>query len=294
MEAGQKQRDRRPHVVVRQASRSSGAIVGARIARKLGFYSLIAFIMLPFIFVFWFMVTTSLKPVVDIQSPDFKWIFTPVLSNYQKVLTQTDFGQALINSGVISTIATAIGLLLGVPAAWAISREDRDVALFVLAARIVPPMALVVPWFVILASVGLVDSYLGMITAHVLLVLPIVVWFMVGFFHDFPEELEQAALVDGATRLRALVSVVVPVSRGGIAAVAVLAFVFSWNNLVYSIALSGNETKTVTVALLTFITDASVEWGSITAGATLLTIPVVLLAFVAQRQIIDGLGQSLG
>lgn len=254
------------------------------------FYVILAIVFTPFVFVFFYMVTTSLKSPLDVSNIDALWVFTPTLDNYTQVLERTDFVRYTINSLVVGLGSVGLAVLIGVPAAYAIARYTAPrTAMFVLLARVTPGITFLIPWFIILAGLRWVDSFQGLILAHLLVTLPMVTWLMIGFFEEIPGEIVDSAKVDGASTMRTLLSVVLPMTRGGLAAASILAFIFSWNHFMFSVVLAGRNTRTLPVAVFEFMSYGQVDWGAICAAATLMTLPVIAIAALVQRQIVQGL-----
>lgn len=265
------------------------------LAKTAGFYLLLAFVLAPFMFVFLYMVTTSFKSPLDINSGSFTWLFTPTLDNYRDVLLGTDFLSFTFNSLVVAGSSTLIALAIGLPAAFAIARYRMPrLGAVILSSRITPGIAFLIPWFIIFSQIGWIDTYQALILSHLLVNLPLVTYLMVSFFEDFPEELLDSAAVDGASAVGTFVKVVLPVTKGGIASAAILGFVFSWNNFLFSVVIAGRETRTLPVAVFEFMSYGSINWGAICAAATVMTLPVIVLALLVQRHIVEGLaGGSL-
>ncbi len=258
--------------------------------RAVGFYTLLAAMLVPFLFVFWYMVTTSLKSPQDLSASTFQWTFTPTLDNYAAVLQQTDFLQFGLNSMIVGLGSVAIALVLGLPAAYAIARyRAPKLALVILSSRITPGITFLIPLFIIFSGMDWIDTYQALIVAHLLITLPMVTWLMIGFFEELPQELIDSARVDGASAVRTFLQVILPVTRGGIAAAGILAFIFSWNHFMFSVVLAGRNTRTLPVAVFEFMSYGQINWGAIAAAATVMTIPVVVLALFAQRHIVQGL-----
>lgn len=260
------------------------------LAGRIGFWVLLALILLPIIGFLYYMIATSFKTRLDITSPTFQWLFTPTLENYQAAFAENDFGTYALNSAVVAVGSTGLALLLGVPAAYAIARGNHlGVAGVILASRITPGIAFLVPWFILFRALGWIDTYQGLIVAHLIVNLPLVIWLMVGYFEGLPGELFDAAAVDGASDTSAFVRIGLPLARNGIAASGILAFIYSWNNFLFSVVLSGRDTATLPVAVFNFMSYGNLDWGAIAAGATIMTLPVLILVMVAQRQILEGL-----
>ena len=255
-----------------------------------GFYLLLALVLVPFVFVFYYMVTTSLKSPADLVAKDFVWLFQPTLDNYKQVFGQTDFLQFALNSMLVGLGSVLIALLLGLPAAYAIARyKAPKIALLVLSSRITPGITFLIPLFIIFSQLKWIDTYQALIIAHLLITLPMVTWFMIGFFEDIPQEIIDSARVDGASATRTFLEVVLPLTRGGIAAASILAFIFSWNHFMFSVVLAGRMTRTLPVAVFEFMSYGQINWGAIAAAATIMTIPVVIMALFVQRHIVQGL-----
>ena len=262
----------------------------SRRLRPIGFYAAVTAVSAPFVLVFVYMAATSLQSPHDIAKPGVRLLFKPTLDNYRQVFAENDIASFALNSFVIAATSTSIALLLGAPAAFALvhCRLNR-IAVVILLSRITPGITLLLPWFIIFTNLGWIDTYKALVLAHLVINLPLVIWMLSNFFQDVPGELIEAARVDGATTQRAFVSVILPTVRAGMAAVGVLAFILSWNSFLFSVVLSVDRTKTLPVAAFNFMSYGSVQWGAIAAVAVIMTLPVVVLALLAQRQIIAGL-----
>ena len=260
------------------------------IFRKTGFYLLVLLCALPTLAVFYYMISTSLKRPNEISGANFDAIFTPTLDNYRAVLEENDFVSFIVNSLIVGVGSTLIGLLVGLPAAYAVAKlKVSRLASIILAGRVAPGIAFLVPWFVIFSRLGWVDTHGVLIAAHLLQNLPLMVFLLVGFMEDVPDDLVDAAKVDGAGLFRTLWSVVFPVARGGIAATAILGFIFSWNHFMFSIVLSGPNTRTLPVAVFNFMSYGSVNWGAITAAAVIMALPAIAVTLMVQKYIVHGL-----
>lgn len=258
--------------------------------RTAGLWLLLALAFTPFLFVFYYMVSTSLKTPLDVTSPDFKWIFTPTLENYRDVFQKTDFASFAINSLIIGFGSVALSLAIGLPAAFVIARYHAPrIAALILSSRITPGITFLIPWFIIFSRLDLVDTYTALIISHLLVTLPLVTWLMISFFEELPQEILDSAQVDGATVPRAFWSIVLPTTRGGIAAAGILAFIFSWNHFMFSVVIAGRDTRTLPVAVFEFMSYGQINWGAIAAAATIMTLPVVVMALFVQRHIVQGL-----
>ena len=242
--------------------------------------------------VYW-LVTMSLKLPVDASARNPKLIFKPIVDNYVSVVQDEKIWGYFLHSSIVALGSTAIALLIGIPAAYVLARYrfpgNADYGFWVLTTRMTPPVAVLIPFFVMYVKTGLIGTHLGLIIAHVALNLSIVVWLMKGFFEDLPGALEEAALVDGATPWQAFAHICLPVALPGIAAVAILSFLFSWNEFLFSLVLAGSSLKTVPIGLYGFIGYQQIRWGELSASAVLMLAPVLLFVGVFQRQLIRGL-----
>jgi multiple sugar transport system permease protein len=245
-----------------------------------------AFLLTPFL---WMVLNAFKTPLQVIRLPP-ELIFQPTLRNFENVFGTQNFMRYIMNSIIIAGGCTLFGLLIGLPAAYSIARfRQNRLAIVILMARMVPGITFLVPLFIIFRTLGMVDTYTSLILAHMLVGLPFIVWVMVPFFESIPRELTEAAVMDGASALRAFVMVVLPLSGPGIVTAAILSFVFSWNNFMFSIVLASSRTRTVPVAIYNFISYAQIDWGGLMAAAVVITLPVLVLAIVTQRYVIRGL-----
>jgi multiple sugar transport system permease protein len=244
----------------------------------------------PPIFVFVWMILTGLKTGVQNIAYPPEFIFTPTMENFRAVFQQHNFFRYLINSLIIAVLATGISLALGLPAAYSIAKyRQGKIGLIILVARMTPFVSYLLPWYIIFRYLGLIDTYLALTTTHLIITLPMVIWLMVPFFESMPAELEDAAMIDGCTRLQSFLIIVLPLARNGIATSAIISFIFSWNQFLFSLILSGPKTKTVPVAVYNFISYGKIDWAGIGAAATLIVLPVSVFAFFVRRTIVQGL-----
>jgi len=239
----------------------------------------------------------SLKSYFDVIAVPPRFVFTPTLANYRSVLADTGFLRAALDSLVVSVGAVTLSLAIGVPFAYAISRFDfrgrEDVAFFILSTRMLPAIVVIVPFVQIFSRIGLTDSYAGLILAHVLVCIALVVWVMRGFFNAIPIELDEAAIVDGASPLRTFFSIVLPLARPGLVSVASLSFLLSWNEFLFALSLTSFDVRTLPVFMATeFIGFLAVDWARLSAAGIMATLPIVVMVAVLQRHLVSGL--SLG
>jgi len=266
---------------------------GARVRRRAvaALWAALAWAMVAsFLSVFVWMLMIALKNQVDNTAIPPVWIFRPTLQNFVHVFTGKSFARFMLNSLIVGLGSTALGLVLGLPAAYSIARyKQRGLAMAILFARMAPFMSYLVPWFIMFRKFELIDSYSGLVASHLVISLPLVVWLMIGFFEDIPREIEEAAEIDGCTRPGTFLHVALPISRNGIVATAVLSFIFSWNNFIFALILAGPRTRTVPVAVFSFLSYEQIDWGGLAAAATIITLPVLVFIFLIHKQIVRGL-----
>ena len=237
---------------------------------------------------------TSLKTERDVLAYPPKVLFEPTLANYREVL----FGASsilpnLASSLVVTVCATGLTMLLAVPAAYALARlalpARRAGGFYVLATQMLPPVGLIIPYYLILQKAGGLDTYSGLTVIYLTFSLPFAVWLMVSYFEDIPREMEEAALLDRAGRLRALWYVILPQVRGGIAVTTIFVFLNAWNEFLFAVVLGGNRVRPVTVAMYNFISVEQTQWARLAAAAMVAMAPVIVLGLLAQRHIVKGL-----
>ncbi|WP_153111390.1 carbohydrate ABC transporter permease [Propionivibrio limicola] len=254
------------------------------------FYLLVTGIALVVLFPFVWMLASSFKTQVDIISWPPKFIFSPTLQNYQKVFGEQDFLKYFFNSTIIGAVSVGLSLVLGLPAAYSISRyAQKKLAVFILLARLMPGISFLMPWYIVFSRLNLMDSYVALILSHMLISLPIVVWIMSTYFSTIPREMEESAMVDGATRQYAFFTIILPLSGPGIITATTLSFIFSWNNFMFSQVLSMEKTKTLPIAVYNFVSYAEVDWGGVMAAAVAIMAPAIVLTMIFQKYVVKGL-----
>ncbi|MDD3998383.1 MAG: carbohydrate ABC transporter permease [Sphaerochaetaceae bacterium] len=260
------------------------------IMKKIGFYTLLAIIIFAFVFPFIWMVTASFKTQAQIQSTKNLFIFEPTLDNYKNVFFNYNFTRPIVNSAIVALTSTFIALLIGLPASYGVARFGlHKLGGIVLIIRFFPGITFLIPWFTIFNKIGLTDTHIVLILSHLFLNLPFIIWLMVPFFEHMPRELEDSARVDGCSVYGTLIKINLPLAVPGIITASLLSIVFSWNNLVFSMVLSGMKTKMLPMAILNFITYALIDWGALMAASVIITIPILAFSFITQRYIIQGL-----
>jgi multiple sugar transport system permease protein len=274
------------------ASTRSPAASSARSSRAAVFTALaVAWAAVAIFPVLW-MAMMTVKPEALMFARPPVWSFTPTLEHVRYVITE-GFGWSLLRSLAVAGLSTALVVVIGTPAAYAFARfpirRRDDLLLFVLATRLAPPVALVIPFYLIYARIGLLDTYAGLILAYLTFNLSFYVWVLWSFCRDLPVELEEAARADGYSRGRVLVQVVLPLLRPGIIATAVLCFIFAWNEFLYAFMLGGKAMETLPVAVPKLITSQGVKWGELSVVGIAALVPILVAVFLLQRHIVRGL-----
>ena len=241
----------------------------------------------------WMMIT-SIKPSAEIsQWPVRYWPDEPTLQHYRDLLARTTFSGNMRDSFIVALGACALGLAVSVPAAYAFSRFSfvgrRLLMTQFLVINMFPIVLIIIPLFVLMRRFGLLDTHLGIVLGHSTFAIPFSIWMLTSYMNAIPRELDEAARIDGASRLQALRFVILPVVMPGVVTTGIYIFVTSWNEYLFAMMLSGQSVRTVTVALQLFIGEFTVQWGLLTAGGTLIAIPVTILFLFVQKRLVSGL-----
>jgi multiple sugar transport system permease protein len=257
---------------------------------RIWFLILVLVIVVPMLFPFLWMFLSSFKVQVDIIAWPPKFFFSPTMQNYHKVFAEQNFMLYLKNSSVVGIASVVLSLVIGLPAAYSIARfKQKKLLMVILVARLMPGISFLMPWYIVFSRLHLMDSYTALILSHMLIALPVVVWIMSSYFESIPIELEDSAMVDGATRQRAFWSIVLPLSMPGVVTATTLSFIFSWNNFMFSQVLSMEKTRTLPIAVYNFMSYAEVDWGGVMAAAVAIVMPAIILTMIFQKYVVKGL-----
>jgi multiple sugar transport system permease protein len=245
----------------------------------------------PALLFFIWMLSLSLKYEIDNST------YPPILipqtfawENYATVISSNRFPTYFLNSVIVTGLATLIALLVGVPAGYGIARmRAHRAAIVILIARMTPGLSFLIPLFLLFQWLGLLGTLVPQIVIHLVLTVPIVIWVMISYFESTPLDLEQAAMIDGATRWQTFRHVALPIAKPGITVAFILSLIFSWNNFVFGVVLAGRETRTLPVAVYNMLSYDQIAWGPLSAAALIVTLPVLVITVFAQRQIVAGL-----
>lgn len=265
-----------------------------RVASRVLLYVLIGLIMLVFIFPYANLILTSIKPpseAIAIPPRIFPSEFS--LANYLAILDFPTVRNSFLNSLIVAALSTVMALALAVPAAYAVARfgswPGRVFLIVALAARMIPPVSVAIPFFAFMRALDLVDTHLGVALSHTTISLPLSIWLLTGFFEGIPRQIEEAARVDGCSRLGALLRVIVPIAAGGIAVTAIFAFLASWNEFLFSLLLTSTDAKTAPLAIAEFKSQYGIQWGTMTALSVVYSLPVIAFSLFMQRRIVSGM-----
>jgi multiple sugar transport system permease protein len=245
----------------------------------------------PAILVFLWMLSLAFKTEIDnIAFPPVFIPDPPTLDNFANVFENSPFLRYTINSIIVTGSATLLALLVGVPAGYGIAKSGaHKLGVLVLLARLTPGLSFLIPLYILFQTLGLTGTLWPMIITHLVITVPIVAWIMIGFFETLPHDLEEAAMIDGCTLWQAFRRIALPLSRPGIVVAAILSIIFSWNNFIFGVVLSGRETRTLPVAVYNVLTFEQLSWGPLAAAALVVMLPVLILTIIIQREIVTGM-----
>ena len=242
------------------------------------------------------MVTTSIKPEGYAQTIPPTWRFEPTLQHYVDVMegaSVTPFGPLLLHSLIVAVGSTALALVLGLLAAYSLARLNfrgkRTLAMWILSTIMFPPVVAVIPVFILAGRLQLIDKYLTLIVPYAAFNLPLVIWVLRSSIRQIPEEIEDAARVDGASRLEIIWRIVLPLAAPGIATAGILSMLLAWNEFLFALTLTRSQVKTAPVGISEFTGMFGTQWGSLSAAATTIVAPVVIMALLLRRHLIEGL-----
>ena len=280
----------RPQVTARRRTRYRLQRAAGDVLTYLGLALALVFFLGPF---FWIL-TTSLKGNEDFFAFPPVWIpHDASLTHYAALFTRSSGARYFANSLVISSLSMVAALVVSLPTAYAIARWRFGGGLlstFLLVLRMLPAIALIIPIYIMYKMLGLTNSYLGLVVVYTVLYVPFAVWLLVGFLREFPVEIEEAAMIDGCSRVRALVQVIVPIIAPGMAVVALFAFIATWNEFLFAVVLTGIETKTMMVLVTSFTSGGTdMFYGEASASVVLGVLPAFAVAFMLQRYLVKGL-----
>jgi len=241
--------------------------------------------------ILWVVRTSLATDVIAYQIPP-KWFFTPSLENYRDLFVTNGFLRFFGNSLIISIGTTLVAIPIATLGAFAFTRFNvggRPLQFIVLGTQMLPGIIFILPIFVIFNSLKLTDTYIGVIIAYLAFNLPFLVWLLMGFFEGLPQELENAAAIDGLSPFETFIKIVIPISAPGVMAAAVLSFILCWNEFLFALVLTGGTTNPVPVGLAAMATQRGVLIGKLSAGTTLAILPMIIISFTVRKYLVRGL-----
>jgi len=245
-----------------------------------------------FLFPLVWILIVSLKPTLLAFEYPPVWVFKPTIEHYLG-LRGSGYLQSLKNSAIVSAGTITLSLLVGVPAAYSIARRGLKMGRYLFnwtfLVRMVPGMVFIIPYFVAYKELGLIDTHLGLIIIYMIFNLALVLGSMTAYFSDIPREIEEAAVVDGASINQIFIRIALPLAAPGLAATAILCFLFSWNEFVWPLVLTRATARTAPVAIMNFLRYEGTDWGSLSAGVVLLIIPVLMFSIMVRKYLVRGL-----
>lgn len=239
------------------------------------------------------LVSTSFKTQVDAFKLPPKFIFTPTLDNFRRVFERASFIHGYVNSFIIALGTTSLALIFGISAGYSLSRPSgrggKYMGRWIILVRMAPPVTFAIPLYLVFSRLGLLDNYLSLIITYLTIVLPFVTWLMRGFFKSLPPEMEEAARIDGCSRIQSLFRILIPSVKSGVATCAIFGTIMAWNEFFYALVISGRNTRPVSVDMQSFISSAGTDWGALTASGLLVVAPVLFFTVFAQKGLLRGL-----
>lgn len=242
--------------------------------------------------IFW-MIVTSFKNRIDAFAIPPVVFFQPTLVNYYQAFIKRQFLHFLSNSLLIASSSTLFAVGISFLPAYTLARfkfkGSKNLSFFVLSLRIFPPIVVLIPYFLMMARVGLIDTHLSLVLIYTMFNTSFAIWMLQGFFKDIPVEIEEAAMIDGASMLQVMTRIVFRLSLPGTLATSVFCFIFSWNEFLLALTLTRTSAKTLPVGAAAFITGRGIMWGEVMAVGTLASVPVIILLLIVQKQFVRGL-----
>lgn len=236
---------------------------------------------------------TSIKTEVDSMSYPPKWIFTPTVKNYVEVFRTTRLLHYTLNSLIVASLNSGAALALGTLAAYGLARfrfkGSDNLSFWMLSVRMMPPVAAIIPIYIIMKTVRLLDTPWALVIIYLTFNLPFVVWMMKGFFEDIPKEIEESALIDGCSEMAVFRRIALPLVAPGLAATAIIVFIFSWNEFLFALILTGTRAVTLPVGIISFMKETGINWGYMTAGGVMALLPVIVFTVLVQKHLVKGL-----
>lgn len=243
-----------------------------------------------------YLLITSFKPAELTFAIPPVWSFKPTLKNYTDVIGGGEFYKYFLNSLTVALATTFIALILGSAAAYGFARfrfrGQFWLRMSVLIPQMLPPITIIVPLYILFNGMNLTDTRSALVISYLTFTIPLAIWMMIGFFEDIPLDLEESAMIDGCTRFQAIKEIILPLVTPGMAATAILCYLYCWNEFLYAVILTGMDARTLPVTITSFMTNKAILWGRIAAAGSMVLIPVLIFALFAQKYLVQGLSKG--
>lgn len=263
------------------------------LAKRLVLLLIVGVVFMGILFPPFVMLLTSIKSDLDAMAFPPKWLFRPTFKNYLQIFQTSTFVRHLANSLIVAAANSVVSLALGSMAAYGLARYrfrgSDNLAFWILSVRMMPPVAAIIPMYIIMKNLRLLDTPWCLVIIYLTFNLPFVVWMMKGFFEDLPPEIEESAFIDGCSDFKVFRTISLPLVAPGLAATAILAFIFSWNEFLFALILTGIRATTLPVGIIGYMKETGINWGYMTSGGILALAPVVLFTALVQKNLVKGL-----
>lgn len=242
---------------------------------------------------FYWMVAASLKSRADVLAFPPVFFFAPTFEHYAKALLEAGIGKNVLNSLFVSVTTTLLALMIGTPAAYALARWEwagkKDLWFWIISNRFMSPIVLALPFYLIANQLGMLNNLFTLVIIYLTFNIPLVVWLTMDQFRNIPREIDEAAVMDGATMFQVFTRIVLPLATPGVVVSAILSFIFSWNEMLFALILTRSEARTAPVAATSFMSGYDLPWGVIMATGTIIVLPVIIFATLVSRHLVRGL-----
>jgi len=255
-------------------------------------YCLLGVFLIFYLFpVFWIFQISVKMPKEALASPPI-WLFIPTAKNYV-ALASSGFLKSVMNSMIAATVPTFLALLIGAPAAYGLARlrtkRKEDISFYILSTRMVPPITILFFYYLIFTKLGLIDTLSGLVIIYLAIDLPLAIWLLKGFFEEVPQEVDEAAMIDGCGRIQILIRVVLPLVKSGLIVTALLCILFNWSEFLFALTLTDLDARTAPVAIFQFLAFGRIQWGLLSSAGIVTLLPVVVILFVIRKYLVRGM-----
>ena len=265
--------------------------------RKIIFFILVWIVIIIYVMPLFWIVTTSFKTDADAYALPIKWLnFEWTTVNYINVFGKSALIKNFWNSVIVAILSSVIGLFIGVPAAYALSRfsmtHKNGLSTWILSTRMAPPILCAIPYYILSKAMGIYDTHLLLTIMHILLILSWVVWMMQSFFDDVPIEVDESGMLDGCSRFQCMTRIMMPISRSGLTATFIYSIILSWNEYFFAMVLTGVKSQTLPASITSFLSVYGLMWGQMCAASTVIMLPILIFVFFMQNHLVRGLSMG--